>query len=30
MLGLELNQEDLTRLAGAQFAPIAQVMMRDG
>jgi prolyl-tRNA editing enzyme YbaK/EbsC (Cys-tRNA(Pro) deacylase) len=30
MLGLELNREDLTRLAGAKFAPIAQVMMRDG
>jgi prolyl-tRNA editing enzyme YbaK/EbsC (Cys-tRNA(Pro) deacylase) len=31
MLGLELQQEDLTRLAGAQFAPIADVgVMRDG
>jgi Cys-tRNA(Pro)/Cys-tRNA(Cys) deacylase len=31
MLGLELKQEDLTRLAGAQFAPIADVnVTRDG
>lgn len=30
MLGLELSQTDLTRLAGAQFAPIVQVSERDG
>ena len=31
MLGLELKQEDLTRLTGAQFALIANInVMRDG
>jgi prolyl-tRNA editing enzyme YbaK/EbsC (Cys-tRNA(Pro) deacylase) len=31
MLGLELKQEDLSRLAGAQFAPITEInVMRDG